>query len=216
MINKVYTDADRELWEPTDELIRTQLAPAMYSRKIHRSTVQSAALLAQFLYEIANKGQTRQDVKVFGAGSYEDIVVASIKATGYNVIDADPMINGLTVEQYHERHPTDEFDYVVSTSVLEHVPNDENFVRICARMLKEGGTCLMSMDFKEDWDGGRTPATSLRFYKKHDLEVRLRQIIESEGCELVGECDWSDSDTFYYDGFIYGFAGFVFKKVIRD
>lgn len=211
MINKVYTDADRKLWEPTDELIRTQLAPSMYGRKIHRSTVQSAALLAQFIYEVS--GQYKHDVRVFGAGSYEDIVIASIKAMNYNVVDADPMINGLTVEQYHAQHPTDTFDYVVSTSVLEHVPNDENFVRICAKMLKEGGTCLMSMDFKEDWDGGRTPATSLRFYREADLEVRLRAIVESEGCELVGECDWSDSDTFAYDGFIYGFAGFVFKKV---
>lgn len=212
MINKVYTDADRKLWEPTDELIRTQLAPSMYGRKIHRSTVQSAALLAQFIYEVTDQDKTQ--VRVFGAGSYEDIVIASIKAMGYNVIDADPMINGMTVEQYYDQHnPDSDFDYVVSTSVLEHVPNDENFVRLCAKMLKLGGTCLMSMDFKEDWDGGRTPATSLRFYKKADLEVRLRAIVESEGCELVGECDWSDSDTFYYDGFIYGFAGFVFKKV---
>lgn len=207
MLNKVYTDSDRARYAKTDALMQ-ELVPAMYARKIHRSQVQSAVLLNYVTELIKPRGS------VLGAGSYEDLVCASLEKMSYRVTHVDPVLNSdlrtfLTSQPYAPK-----FDAVVSTSVLEHTVNDEEFIADCASALKKDGICFLTADFQEGWLPGQpTPPTSLRFYHKSDFLGRLKDVVEANGCRLLEPYNWDDADDFWYAGFTYGFAGFCFKRV---
>lgn len=207
MLNKVYTNEDRARLQEIDDRMRTELVPEMYARKIHRSTVQSAALLGAALEMLKPRAS------VIGAGSYEDLVCASLAKLGFRVTDVDPVLNS-DLRTWMEAHPMAKFDAVVSTSVLEHTQNDEEFVADCAKLLKKGGICFLTADFLNTWLPGQpTPPTSLRFYRAQDFTGRLKDVIEANGCQLLDPCDWSGADDFWYAGFTYGFAGFCFKRI---
>lgn len=71
----------------------------------------------------------------------------------------------------HSDLPDEEFDYVVSVEVLEHVEEDEKFVGEVARVLRSGGTFLMTTP-NGDWVENTNPDHK-RHYKKKQLEDLL-------------------------------------------
>jgi SAM-dependent methyltransferase len=88
------------------------------------------------------------------------------------------------VGEFSSELPNAYFDYVISVSVVEHVPTDrlESFFADTARVLKRGGRIIHAIDaYLFDHDAGTDPArwtqqritALLRFADRPDLGIRL-------------------------------------------
>jgi len=182
--------------------------PEMLSRKIPQANIQQAFTL-QTALDLTPKGGL-----VLSAGSWEDTATETLKKLGYNVTDVDPMINS-DLKTYFDNNQQihGKLDSVVSTSVIEHVHNDEEFIDCICKLLKSGGYGIVTMDYNNGYlNGGVTkPNEDVRLYTEYDLRVRLNAVLEENGCELL-EADYSGENDFNYAGHWYTFATFVFKK----
>ena len=49
-------------------------------------------------------------------------------------------------------HPDDHFDFVLCNHVLEHIPDDQTAMQELHRVLRPGGTCLITVPIKESLD----------------------------------------------------------------
>jgi len=67
--------------------------------------------------------------------------------------------------------PDESFDYIVSVEVLEHVEQDDLFVKEVSRVLKKGGAFLMTTP-NGDWVENKNPDHK-RHYKKTELSALL-------------------------------------------
>lgn len=200
-MNKILGDKDRKELDP---LIRNMFkkCPEMMARKYAPANVQQAFILNEIL-----KLNPSKDIPILCVGSFEDTVAEYLKVLDYNVIGIDPEIN-MSLHKYKE-HTRNKFDIIFSTSVIEHVPNDEEFVKDICELLT--GTAILTCDFRNS--PGPIHPLDCRFYTKDDLLVRLGNIIKQYSCELVGEPHWDDKPNFIYDGYHYSFATWMFKKV---
>ena len=80
----------------------------------------------------------------------------------------------------------DSFDCIIAHHIIEHVPNDEGFLKECYRALRPGGICLVGIP-QEDSVIGRVlrnchprlyrESEHLRFYS----EASMRALLESAG-----------------------------------
>jgi hypothetical protein len=195
-----YQDAIKQMQE---------LTPEMLSRKIPTAIIQQAFTL-QTSKDLIPKGST-----VLSAGSWEDNATEVLKLIGYNVIDVDPQINS-DLKTWFDQHPEShgKLDGVVSTSVIEHVQNDEEFIDCICKLLKKDAHGIVTMDYHNEYlNGGISkPNEDYRLYTEFDLRIRLNSILEDNDCELL-EADYSgDNADFQYAGHWYTFATFVFKK----
>jgi len=183
-------------------------SPEMLGRKIKEATIQQAFTL-QTALDLTPKGGL-----VLSAGSWEDTATESLKKLGYDVIDVDPAINS-DLKTYFDNNPDKhgKIDSVVSTSVIEHVERDEEFIDCICKLLKNGGYGIVTMDYNNGYlNGGVSkPNEDVRLYTEFDLRIRLNNILEDNECELL-EADYSGENDFHYAGHWYTFATFVFKK----
>jgi len=183
-------------------------AEEMMKRKIFSSLHQSA----QMLYYIM-KYATKYSL-VLSVGSYDDMPTEVLKNMGYTIVGVDPVIN-MDLNMYKGMHPGTEFDVIFSTSVIEHVEDDVQFIHDICNMLKPGGVCLITCDFKPGYvTGDRLPATCVRFYTKERLK-QLAEVAKTCDCELIGRPQWNITDEdldFQWEGIDYCFMGMSFKK----
>lgn len=202
-MNKILGDRDRTELAP---LIADMFArcPEMMARKYPAANVQQAFVLNE-----VSKLQPSKILPMLCVGSAEDTAAEYLKVSGYNVIGIDPEINVSLAE--YKRIATTKFDVIFSTSVIEHVQDDEQFTRDICELLNKGGTAILTCDFREA--SGPVHPLDFRFYKERDLLIRLGNIIKSYGCELIGEANWKDAPNFVYEGYHYSFATWMFKKV---
>ena len=185
-----------------------EYSPEMLGRKIKEATIQQAFTL-QTALDLTPKGGL-----VLSAGSWEDTATESLKKLGYDVIDVDPAINS-DLKTYFDNNPDKhgKIDSVVSTSVIEHVERDEEFIDCICKLLKSGGYGIVTMDYNNGYlNGGVTkPNEDVRLYTEFDLRIRLNAVLEDNDCELL-EADYSGDNDFCYAGHWYTFATFVFKN----
>ncbi len=212
--NRILTDKDREDLKQT---IATMYAyvPEMSGNKIASAIVQQA-----FVYNTVGYFTMEhlfQCPRILSAGSYQDTAAELLRFAGYAVYDVDPVIN-CDLRTFVQRVNTESplfkgYDIVMSTSVLEHTSNDEEFIEDICKLLIPDGIAILTCDFKDDWIVGQpVPYTSNRFYTCNDLEVRLRNILRAHNCDLIDEPDYTEKDTFIWDGINYSFATYVFRK----
>lgn len=189
--------------------IMSRYAPEMVSRKIFSSLHQSAQMLYFILYNI------RHDDKLLSAGSFEDVPTEVLLKQGFDVVGVDPVLN-TDLHTYKLRHPEEKFDIIFSTSVIEHVEDDEQFIEDICDMLKPGGLCFITCDFKPGYvTGDPLPATCVRLYTKERL-MKLTRLLVSRGCELTEDPSWDvtpEELDFEWDGVRYCFMGMSFRKV---
>jgi len=203
-LNRILTNEDREYFKPLiEEMFKA--CPEMMSRKIGAANVQQA-----FALDILSRLDL--DTKLCCAGSFEDTTNATLRFLGFNTVEIDPAIN-MDLHTYR-LSATEKFDSVFSVSVLEHVENDEEFIEDMCYLLKPGGIGVVTCDFNNSYTKGMPlPATDVRFFTRHDLETRLTNILHRNNCELVDTPDWNAEPDFIYQGHLYSFATFVFRKV---
>jgi hypothetical protein len=205
--NTVLDDSYRRLLTPDINELFT-LVPAMMARKFPRANVQQAFA---FKYLKDNFDKT---VPMICAGSYDDTCCAGLKALGYTITEVDPMHN-YDLHTYCKFTNYKQVPVVFSVSVIEHVEKDEEFIDDICKLLKPGGTCVLTCDFINKYKpGDGKPGCDYRFYTADDLLVRFKTILDANNCYIDGEVDYTAENDFVYDGFLYCFATMVFKKNI--
>lgn len=209
-INRLLNDKDRENYKPLiDDMFR--VCPITMKRKIDRANIQQAFILDQVLTSIKSLDRPN----ILSVGCYDDTaheyLLNKPLSKRIDIIGIDPEINVDLRSFRNINH--DKFDIVFSTSVIEHVPDDEGFLDDICKILDIGGVGILTMDFNNDYRvGDKLPQTDLRFYTKKDLEFRLTKILTDNECDLVDVPDWSGEPEFTHDGCNYSFATFVFRK----
>ena len=206
--NRILTDTDRVQYMSV--LNRMYAVLPMSGYKIADAMVQEA-----YVYQTARDFITMPYPRILAAGSFHDVAAELLRYDGYAVYDVDPVLNYdlhtyVTIETPHINN---RFDCIVSTSVLEHTVDDEQFVDDCSALLVPWGYGIFTCDFKDDWlQDQPVPYTSNRFYTTNDLTQRLVTLLEDNNCALVDTPDYSARDRFIWDGINYSFAAWVFKK----
>jgi len=206
-MNKLLNQKEHANYQSALQLMREH-SPEMLSRKIAEATIQQAFTL-QTALDLTPKGGL-----VLSAGSWEDTATESLKKLGYVVTDVDPMINS-DLKTYFDNNVQchNKFDSVVSTSVIEHVHNDEEFIDCICKLIKSGGYGIVTMDYNNGYLNGDVskPTEDVRLYTEYDLRVRLNAVLEDNRCELL-PANYVGENDFCYAGHWYTFATFVFKK----
>jgi hypothetical protein len=203
--NTVLTDTYRTALQPSIEELR-QLVPDMMARKIERANVQQA-----FAFKYIKDNFTT-DKTMLCAVSHEDTCCAALMKLKYNIIDIDPVHN-YDLHTYYELNQDKTFDVVFSVSVIEHVDNDDQFLDDMCKMLKTGGTCVFTCDFKDSYrPGDIIPDVDKRLYTKHDLLVRFKSILDNNNCYIFGDVNYDAPPDFIYGNTLYSFASMVIRK----
>lgn len=203
--NRLLTDNARKEFQPTIDLM-WNLCPDMMSRKIPEANVQQA-----FVFKAVVDFYSPFD-SILSVGCFEDTAYASLVEYGYDIIGIDPMIDGSTLDDFFKTSPT-QYNIIFSTSVIEHVKDDEQFIDEICKLLKPGGYAILTTDFRNDYTPSMPlPYTDVRFYTEKDLSSRLESVLERNGCSYVGDADWTGKPDFLYQGHKYSFATLVFRK----
>lgn len=183
--------------------------PEMMKRKIERANVQQAFVLNTVVTEKVKFIEITPNI--LSVGCFDDTAYEYLKNASISIVGIDPEIN--TDLHTFRINSNSKFDIIFSTSVIEHVQDDEEFLDDICKLLERGGVGILTMDFNNDYrPGDRLPKTDVRFYTKKDLEFRLTKILTDNGCDLVDVPDWSGEPEFTHDGCNYSFATFVFRK----
>ena len=203
-MNTILTDLDRKKFEPVIKEM-TLLCPDIMARKIPRANVQQAFVLA-FAGSVMNK-----DSKILSVGSHEDTASQSFVRMKHSIVEIDPVIN-VSLDDYF-KNTKEKFDVIISTSVIEHVQDDELFIDQICKLLNVGGYAILTCDYNNSYvPGYAKPIEDFRLYTKHDLLGRLLSIVIKNNCELYGDINYDFPPDFEYGGCKYSFATYVFKK----
>jgi len=207
-LNRILDKSARELYKPTiDKLF--ELLPDMMSRKIPEANVQQAFVLDTVLRSLSRFSHPR----LLCIGSYDDTAAAALKIMGRRIAEVDPVLN-YDLSTFCSRPSTkmESYDIVFSTSVLEHINNDEQFMAQIAGLLAPGGVAILTVDFNDQYRPGNCiPHEDFRLYTQRDFKERLLPLMKN--CVLVDTPDWAcTSPDFTYSGCRYTFASFVVTK----
>jgi SAM-dependent methyltransferase len=168
-----------------------------------------------FVFDSAYNLSQKQSTKILSVGAFEVTAAIALKKLGFQIEFIDPVINyDLSTFMTKPSLKGQNYDVIISTSVIEHVKDDEKFIKDIAFLLKVGGWGILTCDFKNDYkEGDDIPDEDFRFYTKKDLNERLLANIPN--CKIVGnpvwDCDYYD--FLYHNKYQYTFASFVFTKV---
>lgn len=203
LTNIILDDTQRNAYSKIILEMKSAL-PEMMARKIDRANIQQAWML-----DTIRKVTQIEDV-LLSVGSYEDTAYEMLKKDGYSVIGIDPVIN-YDIGQYAKlsKH---KFDVVFSTSVIEHVEDDEQFIIDMASLMKPDAYGFFTCDFNNQYPDVPKPSVDARLYTLQDLTERIPNLLHRCGCQIIGLVDYSGQIDFEYEGCKYAFASVCFKK----
>lgn len=207
--NRILDNAARIQYKSViDDLFK--LEPDMMSRKILEANVQQA-----FVIDTVQKFASRfTSPKILCVGSYEDTAAAGLKGLDYRIEEIDPVLNCDLHAYFHKPSTVKgSYDIIFSTSVLEHVQDDELFMTQIAELLAPGGTAILTCDYNDQYKpGDPIPREDVRLYTQNDFIRRLLPLLK--GCSLVDEPQWvcPNPDFTYAGRYRYTFATLVFQK----
>ncbi len=207
-LNRILSNDARELYRPTIEQMFRHL-PELMARKIPEANVQQAFVL-DTVYRFASD---LVDPKILSVGSFEDSAAAFLKLTGLRIDEVDPVLNyDLAAFMTRPTTVNGSYDVVFATSVIEHVEDDESFVRDISLLLKPGGKIVLTCDYLDTYKRGDPIFdVNYRFYKQSDLAERLLGC--AAGCRLADQPRWNcEKPDFFHAGFNYTFATLVLEK----
>lgn len=230
MKNRILSDKDRLMFAPLMEEMRKTI-PELMVKKIPRSEVQATFVLDYILKFGKNK-------KILCIGCDEDLVYEYLNKIGVKVTAIDPLINYDLHTFYLKTQ--DKFDIIFSVSVMEHVKDDEQFIKEICDLLNINGIALLTMDFFEGYGEPRLTldevkrnirlgrsvgtrfetskerfknlSTNVRLYTSADYK-RLSKIVEDSDCFFVDEFIADVEPDFEIVGCKYNFSTMVFKKL---
>jgi hypothetical protein len=210
-LNRILDNKARELYAPAIDKL-TELVPKTMSKKIAEANVQQA-----FVFDTVYRYLSLfQNPKVLCIGSHEDTASMSLIKMGFEVEEIDPTLN-YYLQEFITKPTTvkNSYDIIFSTSVIEHDPDDESFIRCIADLLAPDGVAVITCDYKDGWKSNEPkPECDARFYTQQDLKDRLLPLLSN--CHLVDEPQWDcpNPDFNYLGKYQYTFATFVVRKNI--
>ena len=209
IFNRILDSSARKQYSKTVEEL-AQLAPDFIARKIPEANVQQAFVLdtvRKFVSQIFNP-------KIVCIGSFEDTAAISLKKLNYQIEEVDPIINYDLSTFFHKQSTIQEsYNIIFSTSVLEHIENDELFINQIVRLLALGGIAILTFDYNDQYQlGDEIPNENYRLYTQKDLNDRIFPLLK--GCCLVDEPQWDcpNPDFVYAGKYRYTFSTLVFQK----
>jgi hypothetical protein len=208
-LNRILDDNARELYAPAIAKLKG-LVPKTMAKKIARANVQQA-----FVFDTVYRYLSHyKNPKLLCVGCYEDTASMSLIKMGYTVEEIDLVIN-YRLQEYFTKPTTlkNSYDIIFSTSVIEHDPDDESFIRCISDLLAPGGVAVITCDYKDGWKPGEPkPEVDMRLYTKQDLRDRLLPLLSD--CRPVDKPQWDcpNPDFNYLGKYQYTFATFVVKK----
>jgi len=208
-LNRILDEEARVLFKPTIRFLEQNL-PELMAKKIPEANVQQAFVLDTTV----RLSRRFSNPKILAIGSFEDTAVEGLKMLNYDLESIDPILN-YDLQTFISKPGIQEgsYDLIVSTSVIEHVKDDEQFMRDIAYLLKKGGYAILTCDFNDHYKpGDDIPPVDYRFYTQADLKERLMD--EILDCSLVDRPQW-DCDTpdfILADTYKYTFATLVITK----
>ena len=208
VFNRILDNSARKQYEKVISLL-FELCPDEMSRKIPEANIQQA-----FVFEtVRNLASKFTNPKILSVGCYEDTAFLGLKKLGFDVEGIDPVLNyDLSTFMTKPGIPDTKYDIIFSTSVIEHVFNDDKFVNEISQLLRETGFAIFTCDYKQDYKkGDKIPSVDFRFYTKNDLEHRL--VGNMPGCSIWGSKNWDGpAPDFWFEGLNYTFASLVVRK----
>jgi SAM-dependent methyltransferase len=210
--NKLYNialdDTERQRYSnDIEEMKRT--VPEMMSRKIAEANVQQAFVKSA----VEHFSEGKKKLNILCIGSYEDTAYETLIKKGYLITAIDPVIDS-DLNEFFKKKTTvkSSYDVIFSTSVIEHVQDDELFISQITDLLAPDGVAILTADFNDDFtEGDVKPHTDCRLYTIKDILLRLVPLMHS--CELVGPHFWQASvPDFTFEGATYSFISLVFRK----
>lgn len=203
--NTVLTDDFRDALRPAEDEMQS-LSPEVYVNKPVRANVQQA-----FVFNLVQK-YVRPEDSILCIGYNQDTAYFALKQKGYQITGIDPLFNMDLNEFYQKNKGKVFYKCIFSTSVIEHVPDDEAFISHVADLLAPGGVAILTMDFNDQYrKGDPVPGADCRFYTADYLFSRFVPLLKN--CRLVDVPDWKDHQPdFEFEGCRYGFATLVFCK----
>jgi hypothetical protein len=207
--NRILDDVARKQYQPTVEKLSI-LAPDIITRKIPEANIQQA-----FVMDTVMKfTPPTKDYKILCIGSFEDTATIALKKLGYKIEEIDPVLNYDLATFFHQSSTVKHsYDVIFSTSVLEHVRNDELFLSQIVELLAPKGTSILTFDYNDFYQSGNLiPIENYRFYTQKDLKQRIIPLLK--GCSLVDDPEWDclNPDFVYAGKYRYTFATMVFQK----
>lgn len=206
--NRILDDVARQQYKPVIDALYL-LLPGMMSRKIPEANIQQA-----FVLDTVKKMSSQYDSPtLLCIGSYDDTAAAALKKYGYRLDEVDPVLNyDLTTFMSKPSIIKGSYNVIFSTSVIEHVRDDELFVKQIGELLASGGTAILTCDYNDQYKSGDAiPQEDFRLYTQTDFKERLLPLITD--CSLVDSPQWDcPNPDFVYAGCRYTFATFVFRK----
>ena len=208
-LNRILDRSAFATYGPALEYLSCHL-PEIMARKIPAANIQQAFVLDTVM-RLAPSG--RQPA-LLCVGSYEDTAAGAIAISGLGLDEVDPVINyDLSTFMTKPSCKRGSYDVVFATSVLEHIADDEGFLKHFEELLAPGGYGVLTCDFNDNYrSGDPLPVEDRRLYTERDLQERLMPLLRR--CELVDTPSWQcDEPDFVYGGCRYTFASLVFRKL---
>jgi SAM-dependent methyltransferase len=207
--NRILDDRARFEYSGVIKELKT-LCPDVFARKIARANVQQA-----FVFDtVRHFARALSEPRLLCVGSFEDTAAIALRNSGFKFDEIDPVVNKLDLNTFYNLPTTkpQTYDIVFSTSVLEHVKDDETFMNQIAELLAPNGVGVLTCDFKEGYKvGDAVIGGDYRFYTRDDLSRRLHGVLKD--CAFVDSPRWDcQSPDFELGGFKYTFATMVFRK----
>ena len=206
--NRILDNDARRMYKPVIDALH-DLLPGMMSRKIPEANIQQAFVLDTVQKYLPN----HESPKILCVGSYDDTAAAALKKIGYQLDEVDPVLN-YDLNTFMNKPSTikNSYDVVFSTSVIEHVKDDELFIKQIHSLLAPGGTAILTCDYKDQYNpGDPLPPEDFRLYTQRDFKERLLPLIM--GGSLVDTPHWDCPEPdFVYADCRYTFATLVFRK----
>jgi len=207
--NRILDNQARLQYEPVIRQLHL-LAPEVMASKIPAANVQQAFIL-DAVKEFAS---SHASPRILCIGSYDDSASASLKKLGYPIEEIDPAVNGLDLNTFFHLPSTTKgsYDIIFSTSVIEHVQDDELFMTQIAELLAPGGVGLLTCDYNNlHKPGDPVLPGDYRYYTQKDLITRILPAIKN--CSLVDVPHWECTHPdFMFVGYRYTFATLAFRK----
>jgi SAM-dependent methyltransferase len=208
-LNRILDNKARELYASSINKL-TEIVPKTMAKKIAEANIQQAFIFDTVYRFLSNY----KNPKILCVGSNEDTASMSLIKMGYKVEEIDPTYN-YYLQEFFTKPSTikNSYDVIFSTSVIEHDPDDESFVKCIAELLAPDGIAVITCDYKDGWKPNEPkPECDARFYTQHDLRDRLLPLMSN--CYLIDEPQWDcpNPDFFYLGKYQYTFATFVVKK----
>ncbi len=206
--NRILDNKAREQYDPVIKLL-CQLCSDEMSRKIPEANIQQA-----FVFEtVRDLSRLFNSPRILSVGCYEDTAYMGLLKLGITADGIDPLLNyDLTTFMEKPGVKENKYDIIFSTSVIEHVSDDEKFVKEISELLNPGGYIVFTCDYKQDYKpGDKIPRVDFRFYTKEDLTTRLPKAMKD--IEIHGPAEWDcPQPDFWFEKINYTFASFVGKK----